>query len=213
MTTCESNIESTYAVEIAKKWISSNAIILDTETTGLEWGCEVVEVAAIELATGNILMNTLVRPTQQIPDDIIAIHGITNDMVENAPEFNLVLIDLLEATLGREIVAWNASFDLKLLLSTLHITMPFTVECQLVPCIRQHSDNTNRWHCAMLNYAQFGGDWNNAYGEYKWHSLDNAAKQMGIELPSTRHRALEDCQLTREVILKMAAVNNGRSPF
>ena len=204
MTTNDGNAESTRAAEIAKKWIAQNAIILDTETTGLEWGCEVVEVAAIELATGNIIMNTLVKPTQPIPDEVIAIHGITNDMVENAPEFNLVLIDLLEATLEREIVAWNASFDLRLLLSTLHITMPLTIECQLTPRLRRHSDNTNRWHCAMLNYAQFRGDWNNAYGEYKWHLLENAAKQMGIELPSTRHRALEDCQLTREVILKMA---------
>lgn len=36
------------------------------------------------------LMNTLVRPGELIPDEVIKIHGITNDMVRGAPDYAVV---------------------------------------------------------------------------------------------------------------------------
>ncbi|MCS6101389.1 3'-5' exonuclease [Shewanella baltica] len=186
-----------FAVSIAAQtmaacWLEHDAVILDTETTGLEWGCEVVEISIIEARTGLILMNTLVRPVNPIPPEATAIHGITNEMVADAPRFFDIAISVAQILSGRTVIAYNSAFDKKMLCSSAAYSSgepPYV-----------NSD----FQCAMLAYAKFKGDWNHGHGDFKWHSLVNAAKQQGIELAGTAHRALYDCQLTRELILKMA---------
>jgi len=59
---------------------------LDTETTGL-WrgdGAELVEVALMD-ETGKVWVDTLVKPEKPIPSGATAVHGITDDMVKDAP--------------------------------------------------------------------------------------------------------------------------------
>ena len=59
-------------------------LFLDTETTGLHPpNDKVVEVAIADLG-GNVLLNTLVNPEQEI-GFATTIHHITDDMVANAP--------------------------------------------------------------------------------------------------------------------------------
>jgi DNA polymerase-3 subunit epsilon len=184
---------SVAAATMAQCWLEHDAVILDTETTGLDWGCEVVEISIIQARTGLILMNTLVRPVNPIPAEATAIHGITNEMVEDAPLFFDVAISVARILSGRTVIAYNSAFDKKMLCSSAAYSSgepPYV-----------NSD----FQCAMLAYAQFKGDWNHGQGSFKWHSLVNAAKQQEIELEGTAHRALYDCQLTRALILKMAA--------
>ena len=63
-------------------------IVLDTETTGLDYTREkMVEFAAVRLENGKIKdeFQTLINPEQHIRKSSIAIHGITEDMVADAP--------------------------------------------------------------------------------------------------------------------------------
>ena len=178
---------------VAQSWIDHNALLIDTETTGLDWGSEIVEISIIDIRTGEILLNTLVRPVNPITDETIAIHGITNEMVAEAPLFSDIAGKITELLSGRIVVAYNVAFDKKMLCSAASysgLSAPYV-----------DSD----FQCAMLTYAQFKSDWNHACGDVKWHSLVNAANQQGIELAGVAHRALYDCQLTRALILKMAA--------
>ena len=60
-------------------------IVLDTETTGLDYTREkMVEFAALRLENGKIKdeFQTLINPEQHIRKSSIAIHGITPDMKE-----------------------------------------------------------------------------------------------------------------------------------
>lgn len=181
------------AKHLALQWLGADALILDTETTGLDWGDEIVELSIIELRSGKVLFNTLVKPMFTIPPEATAIHGISNEMVESSPEFEDILLDIAGLLSGRVVVAYNVAFDKKMLCSSASI---FDSEPPFINCDFQ---------CAMLAYAEYKGDWNHGHGDFKWHSLTNAAKQQGITLEGTAHRALYDCQLTRELILKMAA--------
>ncbi|HCD15484.1 3'-5' exonuclease [Shewanella sp.] len=176
----------------AQSWVVNDALIIDTETTGLDWGDEIVELSIIELRSGKVLLNTLVKPMFTIPPEAIAIHGISNEMVENAPEFEDIILDITELLSGRVVVAYNVAFDKKMLCSSASI---FDSEPPFISCDFQ---------CAMLAYAEYKGDWNHGHGDFKWHSLTNAAKQQGISIPGNPHRALYDCMLTRALILKMA---------
>ncbi len=89
-------------------------IVLDTETTGLDFTRErLVEFAAVRLENGKIVdeYQTLINPEQQIRKSSMAIHGITPDMVEDAPIEAEVMPKILEFIGDYPIVAHNAIFD------------------------------------------------------------------------------------------------------
>ena len=89
-------------------------IVLDTETTGLDFTRErMVEFAAVRLENGKVVdeYQTLINPQQHIRKSSIAIHGITPEMVEDAPIESDVMPKILEFIGDYPIVAHNAIFD------------------------------------------------------------------------------------------------------
>ena len=61
-------------------------IVLDVETTGLDYTKEkIIEFAGVRLENGKIVdsFETLVNPHQKIRKSSMAIHGITDEMLEN----------------------------------------------------------------------------------------------------------------------------------
>lgn|GEM_PF-444872 len=93
-------------------------IAFDLETTGLSpLFDDIVEVAAIRLdASGAQLLHTLVNPERPIPKEVIAIHGIDDAMVMNAPKIGDVLPLFLELGKGASWMAHNARFDVGFIL-------------------------------------------------------------------------------------------------
>ncbi|MBO6181831.1 3'-5' exonuclease [bacterium] len=89
-------------------------IVLDTETTGLDYTKEkMVEFAAVRLENGKIKdqFQTLINPQQHIRKSSIAIHGITPEMVEDAPTEEEAMPKILEFMGDYPMVAHNAIFD------------------------------------------------------------------------------------------------------
>ncbi len=89
---------------------------LDTETTGLspETGGKICEIAVSVSLGGRVVdeFSTLLNPGIPISPEVTAIHGITNEMVKNAPSFADVLPRLLGLLDNSVIVAHNADFDI-----------------------------------------------------------------------------------------------------
>jgi len=83
-------------------------LVLDTETTGLEDGAEIVQLGLLA-PDGRVLLETLIRPARAIPVDAAAIHGITDAAVAGAPTFPQIYSSLLEACGDKRIVAYNAT--------------------------------------------------------------------------------------------------------
>ena len=92
---------------------------LDTETTGLspDGGGKICEVAVSVSKAGQPVeeFSTLINPGMPMHPDVIAIHGITNEMVKTAPKFIDVLPKLLGVLDNCVLVAHNADFDLSFL--------------------------------------------------------------------------------------------------
>ncbi|MBP3847515.1 3'-5' exonuclease [bacterium] len=89
-------------------------IVLDTETTGLDYTKEkMVEFAAVRLENGKIKdqFQTLINPQQHIRKSSIAIHGITPEMVADAPTEEEAMPKILEFMGDYPMVAHNAIFD------------------------------------------------------------------------------------------------------
>jgi DNA polymerase III epsilon subunit family exonuclease len=89
-------------------------IVLDTETTGLDYTREkIIEFAAVRLENGKIKAEyqTLINPQQHIRKSSMAIHGISEEMVKDAPTEAEVLPQILDFIGDYPIVAHNAIFD------------------------------------------------------------------------------------------------------
>ena len=92
---------------------------MDTETTGLspESGGKICEIA-VSVSQGRRVVDefsTLLNPGLPMSPEVIAIHGITNEMVKDAPSFADVLPRLLGLLDNCVIVAHNADFDVSFL--------------------------------------------------------------------------------------------------
>ena len=76
-----------------------NYIVLDTETTGFDPSKnELIEIAAIKYENYNKIdeFQTLIKPNEPISSYIQHLTGITNEMVENAPNIEEVLPKFLD---------------------------------------------------------------------------------------------------------------------
>lgn len=92
---------------------------LDTETTGLspDTGGKICEIAVSVSQGGRVVeeFSTLLNPGVPMLPEVVAIHGITNEMVADAPTFADILPRLLGVLDDCVIVAHNADFDLSFL--------------------------------------------------------------------------------------------------
>ena len=92
---------------------------LDTETTGLyaTQGGKICELAVSVSQGGKVIeeFSTLLNPGVPMLPEVIAIHGITNEMVKNAPTFADILPRVISLFDGCVLVAHNADFDLSFL--------------------------------------------------------------------------------------------------
>lgn len=95
-------------------------LIMDTETTGFEDqnGDRIVEVGMIELIgrkfTGEKL-HVYLNPDKQMDDEVIRVHGISNEFLVDKPRFGEVAAQIYEFIKGAQLVAHNASFDMRFL--------------------------------------------------------------------------------------------------
>jgi hypothetical protein len=145
------------------------AVILDTETTGL--GGYVVEIAVIDAASGETLLDTLVNPQWPIEEDARRVHGLSDDIVSRAPLWTDVLPRLLEVTEGRTVVAYNAEFDAS-------VVARHTERDGLEP---GHLADDDRWSCLMDRRSEW-------LMKNRWLPLSGG------------HRALLDCLRAYELL-------------
>lgn len=98
-----------------RPWSELEFVGFDTETTGkYPLQAEICEVAAVKWRSGAVVdtFQTLIKPSRPMDAEVIAIHGITNDMVENAPAMRDKIGEFHRFIDGAICVAHHAPFDL-----------------------------------------------------------------------------------------------------
>jgi len=174
------------AVMKAKGLLEEHPVYLDTETTGTGPGAEIIEIALVD-QDGSVLFESLVNPKGRIEPDAMRLHGITSQMVQSAPSWQ-VIWPQVEAILSTRLVGvYNSEFDIRLMRQS---HQKYWMSWQ---------DSNKRFFCIMKLYAEFYGDWDPRHGSYRWYSLDNAGQKCGIMLPNS-HRAREDALLARALL-------------
>ena len=103
---------SVYGEKVTK--FDEEFCVFDLETTGLSsTNDRITEIGAVILKNGQIIdrYNTFVNPEMPIPQRVVELTGITDDMVKDARKIEEVLPEFLAFAGNRTFVAHNANFD------------------------------------------------------------------------------------------------------
>ena len=124
---CHSVIMEVMSEDSQNHILSSQTFVaFDTETTGL-WAQahRVVEIGAIRFSLGSEsteIFSTLIDPKRPMPEEVINIHGITDEMVADAPSIEKVLPLFIDFCGDSILLAHNASFDIAFIACELERT-------------------------------------------------------------------------------------------
>lgn len=169
------------AILWARDILARSFLLLDTETTGLNTNTsEIVQIAVI-CSHGATILDTLVKPRNAIPKEAIAIHHITDEMVQQAPSWAEIFPKLETILMHQRVVIYNAGYDWPLITS-----VTARAGLDILPIIGNVVD------CAMLKYAAYIGE-QGYYGDYRWQRLQGGD-----------HTAKGDCLATLALIKRMA---------
>ena len=149
------------------------SIVLDIETTGLDYRREkIIEFAAVKLVNGKITdeYETLVNPEQEIRHSSIKIHGITQDMVADAPTLKEVMPKILEFIDDYPIIGHNVIFDYSFLNQA-------NLELYGKPLENHRIDSQHMFR--------------DVFPEEFSHGLESLMRRFNVEV-TTRHRAMAD---------------------
>ena len=166
-------------------------VFLDTETTGLSFrdGHKIVEIACVEtkdlIATGNVF-HKLINPKRSVPEEAFKVHGFSQEFLSDKQTFAEIADQFLTFIKDKNIIIHNASFDLGFLDGELGLIQKEKINRKLVIDSLELARN------------KFPGTSN---------SLDALCKKFNIDLSKrTKHNALLDCELLREVYINLLDV-------
>ncbi len=100
----------------------SDYVVIDLETTGKSiYKCEIIELSAVRVRNNEITQkfSSLVRPSVNIPYEIVKLTGITDEMVSDKPTIDEVLEEYIDF-LGNDILLGHniSSYDVNILYDT-----------------------------------------------------------------------------------------------
>lgn len=158
-------------------------IVLDIETTGLNPKQDkITEIGAIKIKNLKEIdsFQAFVNPGIPIPQKIIELTGITDDMVRDAGMIEEILPEFKEFVGDGVLVAHNASFD-----------MGF---------IRYNAKKLNiEFKNPLLDTLALSRA---LFKDLKKHKLDVIARHLDVDLEN-HHRALDDARATGKILIKM----------
>ena len=163
-------------------------IFLDTETTGLSTkdGDRIVEIACIEtkdLIPTNRVFHKLINPQKKVSQEAFKVHGFSDDFLKGKDKFDEIVEPFLEFIKGKKLIIHNAPFDIGFLNS------------ELKKVNKKPLDTNSVEDTLVLARSKFPSSSN---------SLDNLCKRFNIDLSKrTKHNALLDCELLREVYINL----------
>jgi DNA polymerase III subunit epsilon len=168
------------------------SIVLDTETTGMPVtdGHRIIEIGCVELMGRRLTgrhFHVYLQPDREIDEGAIAVHGITNEFLQDKPRFKDVAEEFFEFIKGAQLIIHNAAFDVGF------INNEFALLGQ-----QERADIGE--HCSILDTLLMArerhpGQRNNLDALCKRYDVDNSGRDL--------HGALLDAEILADVYLAM----------
>ena len=159
--------------------IDTTYCVLDLETTGFSAVTEkITEVGIMKVKNGEVIdeFSCFVNPEKPIPQRVVEVTNITDEMVKDAETIDKVFPKVLEFIKGSVLVAHNADFD--------------------VGFLKQNAKNLG--YDFDFTYVDTLGLAKKLFPDYKKYKLGKIAENLGIKV-FVAHRALDDVDTTVKV--------------
>lgn len=164
-----------------------NIFCFDTETTGLGSTAEICQLAIVNYRE-EVVFSEIIRPVEPISEEVIAIHGITNEQAQKARS-----IDYWWGYINRNfftnklILGYNVMYDVRMMMQS-----------EL-----RHQSSIYFSPFIVIDVLQFVA--NARINNKKWISLGEACKYYNIELDSnlSYHNAEFDAVMTMKLFRKV----------
>jgi DNA polymerase-3 subunit epsilon len=168
-------------------------VTFDTETTGVSGNSEICEICMIDGDNGEVLLDTLVKPIGMMHPKAQEVHGIMPHELVDAPDWLEVEQQVRALSAGRVGVAYNANFDLKMMVQS----------CNVRGVHADVSFGFDNFFCAMVEYSKRIKIMDFFKKSHKWVKLSQACSLENIEINDTLHRAKADAMLTHLLVRKL----------
>lgn len=170
--------------------IDGEYVVLDIETTGLSYLRDrIIEIGAVKIKNGSVCdrFSALIDPEISIPQNIVELTGINDEMVAGKPKVSEVLPLFLEFAGNSVLVAHNARFDISFIKKNAK-DMGIDINNQVLD---------------TLTLSKL------VFPELKKHKLDIVAKHLNIKLEN-HHRAVDDAECAGMILMKCMEVIKGK---
>ena len=174
-----------------KRTYANRLVILDTETTGLnpQEGHRIIEIGCVEMVKRRLTgkrFHVYINPDRIIDEGAIAVHGITNQFLDDKPHFEQIVDDFIAFIKDAELVIHNAPFD--------------------VGFINNELSRLNNKSGTITDYSEVFDTLTYARKKHpgQRNSLDALCKRYGIDNSHRDlHGALLDAEILADVFLLM----------
>ena len=163
--------------------IDTTYCVLDLETTGFSFRTEkITEVGIMKFKNGEVIdeFSCFVNPEKPIPQRVIEVTNITDDMVKDAETIEKVMPKIIEFVGDSVLVAHNADFDIGFLKYNAKL-LGLSLENTYLDTLRLAKE---------------------LFPEFKKYKLGLIAEKLGIKV-EVAHRALDDVDTTVKVLKVM----------
>jgi DNA polymerase III epsilon subunit family exonuclease len=171
--------------DLSIPWREMSLIAVDVEATGLDTDeARIIEIGMVRFERGQVAdrWGTLVDPGVPIPEKVVEITKITDEMVRGKPTFRDLKWEVYGRLRDKVFVAYNAPYDLDVIgaeLARCGLTMP------IVPVL-----DPLVWTRALMPTEMR-------------HRLGAICKKLGIPLENA-HRAEHDAEAAGKVLFRLA---------
>ena len=160
--------------------IDATYCVLDLETTGFSFRTEkITEVGIMKVKNGEVIdeFSCFVNPEKPIPQRVVEVTNITDEMVKDAETIDKVMPKIIEFVGDSVLVAHNADFDIGFLKYNAN-QLGLSLENTYLDTLRLAKD---------------------LFPDYKKYKLGKIAENLGIKV-EVAHRALDDVDTTVKVL-------------
>jgi DNA polymerase-3 subunit alpha (Gram-positive type) len=167
----------------SKTTFKDEFVVFDIETTGLSpMTCKITEIGAVLVKDDEVLsvFNTFVDPEMPIPEEVVNLTGITDEMVKGAPKTKEAVQKFLDFIGNRMLIAHNASFDISFIRKAA----------------QDHQLTFNNPYLDTVSMSRFVNP------DLKKHKLDTIAEYFGLG-NFNHHRASDDAEMCARIFYRM----------
>jgi DNA polymerase III subunit epsilon len=166
-------------------------IVLDTETTGLEYrqGHRIIEIGCVELNNRkktDSYYHQYINPQRDIDDGAFEVHGISNAFLSDKPVFSHIVREFLDFIRDGELIIHNAPFDIGFINYELE---------QIGPEWGRVEDYCKITDTLVMAREKHPGQKNSLDALCQRYAIDNSQRE--------QHGALLDAQILVDVYLAM----------